>query len=168
MHIDHDCSLWSIIFCASASVFGVGFSRVRGLRRHLQQFRALLIKHIIHSRRNVILTLVQVALPVFFAIIACILELVIKGPTDPPPLWLNMSGFDNPIITSSSGLALSPEAESLAGFYQAEARRWSRVETIDSNMDDYLLNVAKNLDRYNRYYLVAGKPCCFARFYCVH
>jgi hypothetical protein len=126
------------------------------MRRSLQQFRALLIKHIIHSRRNIVLTVVQIALPLLFAIIACILELTIKGSTDPPALPLNMSYFDSPVITSSSDPALSTQANTLAGLYNAEARRWATMETINSDMDDHLLDVASNLDRYNRYYQVAG------------
>lgn len=140
----------------SAAVFEIGFNRVQGFRRSLQQFRALLIKHIIHSRRNIILTVVQIALPVLFTIIACILELVIKGPIDPPALPLNMSYFDSPIATSSSGPSLTTQAELLAGLYNAEARRWATVETIAGDMDDYLLDVAGGLDRYNRYYQIAG------------
>jgi hypothetical protein len=137
-------------------VFEVRFNRVFGLRRSQRQFYALLVKHIIHSRRNIVLTVVQILLPIIFAIVACILQLVIKGSTDPPALPLNMSYFDTPVVPYSPGNALNSEAISLAGFYTAEARRYAGTETTNKYMDGYLLDVSSNLDTYNRYYLVAG------------
>jgi hypothetical protein len=141
------------------AVFGVGFNRVRGFRRRVQQFYALLIKHMIHSRRNVILTVVQLLLPVIFTIFACILEKVIVGPTDAPALPLNLSYFNGPIIPISSNNATRLNAASLnlTNLYQNEADYWGTVRNTNQDMDLYLLGVAyERLDVYNRNYLIAS------------
>jgi hypothetical protein len=139
------------------AVFGIGFRRASGFHRLLQQFRALLIKHVIHSARNIILTIVQLALPVIFTIIACIIEKTIIAPTDPPPLPLNLSYFAKPIIPVSTDSNLHPEIVSLNDSYWTVAGAWGAVnDTAGQNMDMHLLNIASDLYRYNRDYIVAG------------
>jgi len=139
-------------------VFGVTFRRVSGVRRYLQQFYALLVKHAIHSMRNVMLTIVQISLPVVFTIIACLVEKVIKGPGNPPPLPLNMSYYASPIIASASGSGLTSDAVSLQESYRNFSSAWGQVNiTKEEDMDEHLLKIATNIDRYNRYYTIAGK-----------
>jgi len=142
------------------SVFGVRFRRVSGVRRYVKQFYALLVKHAIHSRRNVILTIVQIALPVIFTIFACLVEKTTVATTDPPALPLNLSYFTNPIIVSASGdgIDYSSNGQALQSSYRTVAGAWGQIKIAETDyVDQYLLNVATNLGTYNRYYLIAGK-----------
>jgi hypothetical protein len=139
-------------------VFGVTFRRVSGFQRYLKQFYALLVKHAIHSMRNIVLTIVQIALPVVFTIVACIVERTIVQPTDPPALPLNMSYFPDQVILSASGPSLSASGTSLQTSYRDVARAWGQIDiTTDPDVDRSLLLAASNLDRYNRYYTIAGE-----------
>jgi len=141
-------------------VFGVRFRRVSGVRRYLQQFYALLVKHAIHSRRNVILTIVQLVLPVLFTIAACIVEKTVIGPTDPPPLPLNLSYFVKPVIAFSPSPdlgELSLDGQSLAATYRSTMRIWGSVPSATgADLDQYLLDVARDIYAYNKNYLIAG------------
>ena len=139
-------------------MFGIGFDRVSGARHKLQQFRTLLIKHVIHSLRNVIVTVVQIALPVIFTIIACVLEKAVAGSTNPPALPLNLSYFTNPIIDFSTGTGLSSDALSLVDSYSTIAGSWGTLAKAEEDMDTRLLDIAEEtMDMYNRQYLIAGK-----------
>ena len=143
-------------------MFGVRFRRVSGVKRYLQQFYALLIKHAIHSRRNVKVTVVQILLPVLFTIAACIVEKTVVGPTDPPPLALNLSYFNKPVIAFSTSPDLADltwQGQSLAASYQSTMKTWGTIPNATvADLDHYLLGVAQDIYVYNMNYLIAGKP----------
>jgi ATP-binding cassette subfamily A (ABC1) protein 3 len=139
------------------TVFGIRFGRVSGVRLYFQQFYALLIKHLIHSQRNIVLTIVQIALPVIFTIFACLIEKTIAGPTDPPALSLNLTHFDEPIVAWSTGPSLTTDANTLSSDYGTIAGAWGTADSsVGQYMDAYLLDQAKNLDHFKRHYLIAG------------
>jgi hypothetical protein len=142
-------------------VFGVEFRRVSATRRYLQQFYALLIKHVIHSLRNKYLTVAQIILPVVFTIIACVIEKIIVAPGDPPALTLNLNNFNDPIISSTSVRPLTsfPAAISLQESYGKVASEWGQWSvTDDTDMNNYLVGVAStSIDKFTNSYIIAGE-----------
>jgi hypothetical protein len=80
------------------SAYGVEFQRVGPVLRHLQQTRAMFVKHILHSWRNIIMTLVQIFTPVLFTILACLIVRTLPTISDPPPLNLSVRSFPSVIV----------------------------------------------------------------------
>lgn len=142
---------------AYAAVFGIRFRRVSGVRRFIQKFRALIVKHVIHSRRNIIVTLVQVLIPVLYAVIACVVEKTIDKPSDSPPLSLDQRHFDNPFVAMSYDASSSGNTAALAAAYSMIAAEHGRVVNIGNvDMDTYLLKILRDVDSGNRYHIIAG------------
>ena len=140
-------------------MLGVRFRRVHGIRVSFQRFYALLVKHAIHSRRNLLVTIVQLALPVVFTIIACVVEKTVLGPEDPPSLPLSLSYFSEPIVALAVDSALSASGQRVVSGYRSSGGQFATVRDTGGqymDMDRYLLEQAKNLASYNRHYIVAG------------
>ena len=139
-------------------MFGVRFRRnTNATCLAIQRFYAMLVKHAIHSWRNRVVTVVQLLLPVFFAIISCLLPLAAHTEIFPPPLPLNLSYFDNSLVPFTSIGPVSKVAR-LANSYSQVADRYGQpVPVDDDDIDGYLLNIAnRSLDDYNRLYFVAA------------
>jgi len=140
------------------AVFGVQFRRnTNAASLAFQRFYAMLFKHAIHSWRNRLVTIVQLLLPVIFAILACVSVLTVPKEKDPPPLLLSLSHFGKPTVpftfTGPKSVA-QPLADSYA---TVAAKHGEPVDADGSNMDDYLLKMAdRSLDDYNRLYTVAA------------
>jgi len=135
-------------------VFGVQFRRKSGVvSLAAQRFYAMLVKHAIHTRRNRVVTIVQLLLPVIFAVLACLVVHTPSSGIDTPALSLDLSYFSEPIVPCASF-----GANELADRYSEVADRYGQPVSIDgSNMDDYLLKIAKgSLGDYNRKHIVAG------------
>ena len=136
------------------AVFGVQFRRKSGVvSLAAQRFYAMLVKHAIHTWRNRIVTIVQLLLPVIFAVLACLVVLTLPSDIDPPALSLDLSYFNEPTVPYTSF-----GASELAKQYSEVAGRYGEPVSVDgSNMDDYLLKIAKrSLGDYNRKHIVAG------------
>jgi len=139
-------------------VFGVQFRRKTGAALlAAQRFYAMIIKHAIHSWRNRIVTLVQLLLPVIFAVLGCVVIEIVPTEGDSPPLPLNLSYFNKPAVPFTS-VASDSVATSLANSYSEVADRYGKpVDVNGTNMDDYLLGIAKrSLDDYNQMHIVAA------------
>lgn len=116
-----------------------------------------MVKHVIHSRRNIIVTLVQLLIPVLYAVIACVVEQTIDRPADPPPLSLDLSHFDNPLVARSYNGSSTGNAAEIAGAYRTIVAEYGKVVDIGSvDMDDYLLKILRDVDSGNRYHIIAG------------
>ena len=113
----------------------------------------MIVKHATHSWRNRFITLVQLLLPVFLTILACVILHTLRICSDRPALSLDLSYFNKPIVPFTSF-----GANGLADRYSEVAGRYGEpVSVISSNMDDYLLEIAeRNLGDYNWKYIVAG------------
>ena len=139
-------------------MFGVQFRSNSGVTSlAVQRFNAMLLKHVIHSWRNRVVTLVQLLLPVIFTILACVVVLTVPKKTDPPALTLDLSYFDKPIVPYTSMGPGSATAR-LANLYSEVAGKYGNPEDADGrHMDNYLLGIAdRSLDDYNRMYIVAA------------
>ena len=60
----------------------------------MQQFWAMLVKRIIHTKRNIIVTLVQILTPLVFTIIGCAVLKTFPGPREPPLLDLFLKHWE--------------------------------------------------------------------------
>ena len=140
------------------AVFGVEFRRKTGAASLIPpQFRAVLVKDVIHSWRNRVSTIGQLLFPVIFAIIACALALSEHIKTDPPPLPLNLSYFDKPTVLFTT-VGPGSVASSLAKSYSEVANRYGQTRDVgNDNMNDSLLEIAKrSLEDYNKRHIVAA------------
>ena len=116
-----------------------------------QRFYGMIVKHAIHTWRNRVVTLVQLLLPVIFAILACLTVLTLPSHIDPPPLSLELSHFDKPTVPVTGVPPFTDRLEEVA------RRHGNPVSTGGSNMDDYLLVIADDSrDDFNRKHIVAG------------
>jgi len=141
------------------TVFGVQFrSKTNVVSLAVQRFYAMIVKHAIHTWRNRVVTLVQLLVPVAFAIVANLVVEYLPTDVDPPPLSLDLSYFNKPTVPFTSVADNSNEAEQLAKRYSEVASKYGNPVSIGgSNMDEYLLDIAKSrLDDYNRKHIVAG------------
>ena len=136
-------------------MFGVEFRRKTGVvSLAAQKFQAMIIKHAIHTWRNRVVTLVQLLLPVIFAVLGCVAARALTSEhTDWPPMTLDLSHFDRPVVPFAF-----IGADQLAYRYaEAVGTYGDPVSTGGVNMDDYLLGVAeRSLSGYNDKYIVAG------------
>ena len=144
-------------FCVA--VFGVRFRRRTGaVSLAFQRFYAMLVKHAIQSWRYRMLTLVQLLLPVFFAVIGfSATKYFVRKPIDPPPLLLSLDNFNGPVVpysTDRPGFVAQKLAESYAAVAGLHGQP---VDIGDRNMDDYLLDIADHsLSNYRQRYIVAA------------
>ena len=119
----------------------------------------MIVKHAIHSWRNRVVTLVQLLLPVIFAIVACFSKVYFTKETDPPPLPLNLSYFGESVVPFAYRGAGSV-APSLANTYSKVASKYGQtVDTRSSSpMIDYLIQLGEgSLTKRNRHYIVAAE-----------
>jgi len=140
------------------AVLGVQFQRkTDAASLAAQRFYAMIIKHAIHSWRNRVVTLVQLLLPVIFAILGCVSALNVSSKTDPPPLSLNLSYFNKPDVPYTS-VGSGSVASQIAKSYFGVASEYGNPMYVDgsSDMDEYLLDIAKrSLDDYNQMQVAA-------------
>ena len=61
------------------AAFGVEFERNHGFSWWWEQFYAMIIKRLIHSMRNKVVTIVQLLIPLIFVVIGCIIINTIPG-----------------------------------------------------------------------------------------
>ena len=140
------------------AVFGVQFRCKTGAALlAAQRFYAMIVKHAIHSWRNRIVTLVQLLLPVSFAVLGCVVIEIVPTEADSPPLPLNLSYFNEPAVPFTS-VAPDSVATSLANSYSEVANRYGKpVDAKGTNMDEFLLGIARrSLDDYNQMHIVAA------------
>lgn len=135
------------------------FNSVKGVQLVLYHYRAMLIKRIIHSWRNRLVTSVQLFVPVLFLIIACIIEMYMPSAGRPIALPLNLSYFGSVVVP----LYVDPEAvdintaRQLRDTYSDLVSNPPKIKDLDIKIDDYLLGVAnKNMEQYRREYVVAA------------
>jgi len=136
------------------TVFGVQFRRKTNVvSLAAQRFYGMIVKHAIHTWRNRVVTLVQLLLPVIFAILACLTVLTLPSDTDPLPLLLELSYFDRPIVP----VTYVGERHLADRHFEVASRYGNPEFTGGSDMDEYLLVIANHsIDDYNRKHIVAG------------
>lgn len=129
----------------------------------------MFIKRALHTKRNKIVTVTQLAVPLFFTIAALIVIKTFPGPKDSPALNLTISSLGDQVVAYSSGLNGSrPISQgSLEYFYSHQFRRDADVAvtyvnnvtgfTHDGDMAKFLLKKGHDdISSYNLKYLIAA------------
>jgi len=116
----------------------------------------MILKHVLHGWRNFTITVVQLLLPGAFAFFSCLATLYSSKIAEPVPLALTLDNLpDGPVYYISVGSGTV--APSLAKVYADVVREHTTpVDAKVSNMDDYLLDIAKHsMKEFERQYVAA-------------
>ena len=125
---------------------------------------ALLNKKFLHTWRNRLISLIQIIVPVSFAIIACLISYAIPKKIDPPPLTLDLAKYKNPVTLFAVPNGTSPHLDCFRraiGKIQGTSvylNNQSQFEYADENdMDRYIVQLAKDnfYDYRTKYQLAA-------------
>ena len=139
--------------------------RNTGLQLYLQQFRAMLVKHILHSKRNIILAAVQLAVPLLNTAVAVVLLLVAPQYEITPPLVISATPYQDSIAQFSKGVNLSSlVTESLGQAYclqfddtGTQVVDIDAVTAVPHSIRDYLISEGKKeIGVYNSRNLVSA------------
>lgn len=122
----------------------------------------MFIKRAKHTMRNKLVTITQLAVPLFCTIMALIVVRTFPGPEDSPPLKLNISDYDgNTIAFCENGG--NANLRSLAGYYENQFDNMHvKTENVTrdskfSNINDYLFQQGKDgIGYYNLHYLIGA------------
>ncbi|XP_072041416.1 phospholipid-transporting ATPase ABCA3-like [Amphiura filiformis] len=138
--------------------------RNTGVALYFQQFYAMLLKHALHSLRNITVALVQLALPLIFVAIAIILVSLFPSSAPQPPLEMTAAIYRASIAQYSCGEnASTPLTESLCDKYAAYFKDTTETTNIDDetaiphDMMEYLLKFADDaINSFNSQNLVSA------------
>lgn len=134
----------------------------KGTALFLQQFYAMFIKRAKHTMRNKIVTITQLAIPLFYTIMALTVVRTFPGPGDSPPLKLNVSAYGrNTIVYNERG----GQGVNLMGHFFEMQFEKSPDDVVNvkrdsqfNNIDDYLFQQGiDGLGYYNLHYIVGAK-----------
>ncbi|KAJ8311158.1 hypothetical protein KUTeg_011297 [Tegillarca granosa] len=127
-----------------------------GIIWFIQQFYAMILKKIIHTARNRIVTAVQLIVPVVFTIFALSVEKTIPKQQDEPALLLDLSPFTNPIMSlnvqgGANNLISAYLALTAADGYQTENSSLSQ-----SALENFLSTKAQSIgvSTFNKRYII--------------
>ncbi|XP_071130810.1 phospholipid-transporting ATPase ABCA3-like isoform X2 [Mytilus edulis] len=139
-----------------------GMKKNKGTALFLQQFYAMFIKRAKHTMRNKIVTITQLAIPLFYTIMALTVVRTFPGPGDSPPLKLNVSAYGrNTIVYNERG----GQGVNLMGHFFEMQFEKSPDDVVNvkrdsqfNNIDDYLFQQGiDGLGYYNLHYIVGAK-----------
>ena len=123
-----------------------------------QQFYGMFLKKMIHTWRNKIIAVVQLALPILFTILALAVEKSIPKVEDEPALMLDSHPFIDFVVPYSNGVIPNSENTALANAYSNQFGKRDKVDrNVFHHMDDYFLQKKKDIgsSRFNSKYIVA-------------
>lgn len=138
----------------------VDFVVVTGVHLLLQHYRAMLMKRIIHSWRNRVITVVQLLVPLIFLIIGCIIIEYSPTTSETVPLELSLSRFkhaDVPVTIDSKAVNRAAAA-SLRDTYVRILESSTNILYVENkSIDSYLLLLAdEDVEHYKRSVILAG------------
>ena len=144
-------------------VFNQDVEKNTGAALYLQQFFAMFVKRGLHTTRNLLVTISQLAVPLFFTILALIIVKTLPGPEDSPALTLDLTHFRDNIIPYSSGVNDSdtPLSQEVAAAYASQFHNKSlTVQRVGNNTlyEDYMVEVGKGrLSSYIAQYIIGAE-----------
>ncbi len=127
----------------------------------------MLLKRIIHTWKNRLVTAVQLLVPLGFTIVICLVIETLPNPKDPEPLLFNLDGFKTPVSPYSLyNVTPSDTAYELSHVYSSYlAKQDVGVPLVTDTtgngthlfIEEYLVNVSKrDLQVYIKSYLTAA------------
>jgi ATP-binding cassette subfamily A (ABC1) protein 3 len=143
------------------------YERNHGVTRFFQQFCAMLLKRIIHTWKNRLVTAVQLLVPLGFTIVICIVIETLPKPTDPEPLLFNLDQFTTPVSPYSlynvtNGDTAYDLSRVYSSYLSQQDVQTPVVTDTSSNgtqlfIEDYLINAAvDDFQTYIRSYITAA------------
>lgn len=145
-----------MFFFKFISEFNKGLVKNSGLVWFFQQFYAMLLKKIIHTARNRIVTAVQLIVPVVFTILALSVEKTIPKQQDEPALLLGLSPFTNPVMS----LNLQGGANNISSAYLAltatDGYQTENSSLPQNAFEDFLSSEAQKIgvSTFNKRYII--------------
>ncbi|XP_041350182.1 phospholipid-transporting ATPase ABCA3-like [Gigantopelta aegis] len=139
------------------------FHRLRGVSVQLQRFKALFIKKALHTRRNLIIGLVQVLLPVIATIFALVVDKIAPTDFSEVSLKLDLEPFESTIVPYTDGLSPSATTTSLAQHYSGLFSNNNVPDKIDRakypNMTKYFMDkvAAMGIATFNKHVVIGGE-----------
>ncbi|GAB6031180.1 ATP-binding cassette sub- A member 3 [Chamberlinius hualienensis] len=134
--------------------------RNKGISLFFQQVKAMVIKKMLHTKRNWILAFVQLILPIIILVLSLLVLRSQPSKFIEPPLTFNLHPFKKTFVTySSSGENASRLAEVFADQFENTADKALKITAVGQNADmsNYLLKVAANNSYvYERQYMIGG------------
>ncbi|XP_042906076.1 phospholipid-transporting ATPase ABCA3 [Parasteatoda tepidariorum] len=131
-------------------------SRNSGWKLYMQHLRALLEKRILHSYRNIALTISQLFLPPMFLILTMIVLKTLPKPRDAPPLPLGLYPFRGTEIPYAADA--SNESQALSSIYASQFQLPDSPVYVNKSMTEYLLSKGKeDIGKYNMHNMIGAK-----------
>lgn len=142
-------------------------SRNTGSVLYTQQFFAMCLKRILHTWRNKLVSISQLAVPLFFTIMAIIVVKTFPGPQDSIALQLRIDGFDKNFVAYAVDRNSPNDSFDLGEYYRNQLLG-STAKTVfvndlpeyrdKPNVYDYLISEGKlSLATYNSRYMTAAQ-----------
>lgn len=137
-------------------------SWMRSVNVWANQMMALLIKRMLHTWRNRILTMVQMKIPLLFTTLGLLAIRTMPRPEDSPPLILDLSPYDKTVIGHAHTPNTVPEAMAIS--YARHLASGRGVKTVDvtaltppiSLIDYFIKQGTASLPTYANQYLIGA------------
>ena len=129
-----------------------------------QQFYAMFLKRVLHTSRNWLITVSQLAVPLFFTITALIILKTQPIDGNSSPLALKLSRFGYTIIPYGSGVNPTAATRELSAVYSELFEGTSQIleyitnDSVHHQMEEFLeAKGLESLPTYNLHYIVAAE-----------
>ncbi|XP_076468788.1 phospholipid-transporting ATPase ABCA3-like isoform X1 [Babylonia areolata] len=139
------------------------YSRLSGIKLNLSRFWGMFVKKAIHTRRNRIISAVQLALPVFFTILAIPSEKAKHQANNEVSLDLTLEMFNSTCSAYTSGITPTPYSLALATGYSSQFSGDDQIQAIDRKkfpkVTDFYLAQAEELglSTYNKKVVIGAQ-----------
>ncbi|XP_071081906.1 phospholipid-transporting ATPase ABCA3-like isoform X2 [Haliotis cracherodii] len=137
---------------ADLLAFNRGFTKTRGILLELSRFRGMFVKKALHTWRNRTITIVQLLLPVLFAIAALAISKVDPGEVVEVPLTLDLAPFKGTYVpylygTNQRGPEQLPQqlAQAYRDQFAGSENKPDMIDLSTYNVTSYFLSRAKEL-----------------------
>ncbi|XP_071081913.1 phospholipid-transporting ATPase ABCA3-like [Haliotis cracherodii] len=130
---------------ADILAFNKGFTKTRGIMLELSRFRGLFVKKALHTLRNRTITIVQLLLPVLFAIAALAISKVDPGEVVEVPLTLDLAPFKGTYVPYKGGSGPLPQTFAKAYRDQFAGSENKPEMMSTNNMTSYFLSRGNDL-----------------------
>ncbi|XP_041350183.1 phospholipid-transporting ATPase ABCA3-like [Gigantopelta aegis] len=133
------------------------FHRLHGVSVQLQRFKALFIKKALHTRRNLIIGLVQILLPVIATILALMVDRMAPTDFSEISLKLDLEPFESTIVPYTDSLSPSATTVLLAQHYSGLFSNNNVPDKIDRAKYPNMIKYFMDKVGANKHIVIAGK-----------
>ncbi|XP_067683603.1 phospholipid-transporting ATPase ABCA3-like [Haliotis asinina] len=140
--------------------FNKGFKKATGIHLELSRFKGCFVKKALHTWRNRLISIVQLALPVIATILALVVEKTRPGVLSEESLPLNLNPFGGSQVPYRNGSVALTESFAKSYIGQlGDGDTAEYAETSQGNMTTYLLTRADQLgvSTYNKRVIIGAE-----------